>query len=214
MSIKVAPSILSANFAKLGEEISLLDQTDCEYIHFDVMDYHYVPNLTFGPMLIKSVREYSKKVFDVHLMISNPELYVDEFKKAGADIITFHYEATTHHDSLLQKIKDLGAKAGIALNPSTPHHVLEYLLDKIDQITVMTVNPGFGGQFFLTSQLNKIKNIKKMISGYDIDIEIDGGVNQETAISIKEAGANVLVAGSYIFKSSSYSTAINKLKSI
>ena len=208
--VKISPSILSADFSILKEEIQKLDEAD--YIHIDVMDGNFVPNLTFGPKLIKDIRKYTDKVFDVHLMVNNPENYIDSMADAGADIITIHYESCIHIDRVITRIKDKGLKAGLTLVPSTNENVLQYLLDKIDLILVMSVNPGFGGQKFLYSQLDKIRNIKKMIGNRNIEIEVDGGINEETYKQVIEAGADVLVAGSYVFNSNDYNEVIRKLK--
>ncbi len=197
--VKISPSILSADFARLGEEVKAIDNAGADYIHVDVMDGHYVPNLTFGPPIIKSIRGCTDKPFDVHLMISNPELYIEDYANAGADIITVHQEAYDHIDRLLTKIKSLGKKAGISINPSTHESVLGYVLDKVDLILVMSVNPGFGGQKFIPSQLEKIKNIKKMIGDRNIEIEVDGGITQQNVKECISAGADVIVAGSAIF---------------
>lgn len=208
--VKISPSILSADFSILKEEIQKLEEAD--YIHIDVMDGNFVPNLTFGPKLVKDIRKYTDKIFDVHLMVNNPENYIDSMADAGADIITIHYESCIHIDRVITRIKDKGLKAGLTLVPSTNENVLRYLLDKIDLILVMSVNPGFGGQKFLYSQLDKIRNIKKMIGNRDIEIEVDGGINEETYKQVIEAGADVLVAGSYVFNSNDYNEAIRKLK--
>ena len=212
--IKIAPSILSADFAKLGEEIINIEKAGADYIHIDVMDGSFVPNITIGNEVVKSLRQKTQLPFDVHLMINNPDNHIKAFAEAGADIITIHAEASIHLDRSLALIKSFNKKVGVSLVPSTHENSLDYILEKLDLILVMTVNPGFGGQKFLTSQLKKIENIRNKIekSGKKIELEVDGGINDHTAKIAVEAGADVLVSGSYIFGSGNYHQAIQNLK--
>lgn len=212
---KISPSILSADFAQLGEEVKSITKAGADYIHVDVMDGHFVPNITIGPCVIKDLRKTSKLPFDVHLMIENPDKYIEDFAASGADIITVHAEACIHLDRTIALIKSFGKKAGVSLVPSTPPDVLDYVLGDIDLVLVMTVNPGFGGQSFINSQLDKIKILRKKIDAGTrvIDLEVDGGINDKTAKEVIKAGADVLVAGSYVFKDGADSY-MDKIKSL
>ena len=212
--VKIAPSILSADFSSLGKEIIKLDKSQCDYIHIDIMDGHFVPNITIGPDVVKSLRKYTKKLFDVHLMIDPVKKYIPEFINAGSDIITIHQEISENVMDCINIIKKNNVKAGLCVKPKTSVKSIERYLDYIDLVLIMTVEPGFGGQKIMNSQVKKITEIKKMIGSRNIEIEVDGGINLKNAKIVKNAGANVLVSGSTIFSSNDYKTIIRDLKSV
>lgn len=208
----IAPSILAADFARLGEEVRAIDAAGADYIHIDVMDGHFVPNISFGTPIMDSIRGVTAKPFDVHLMIAPVDPYLESFAKAGADIITVHAEAGPHLDRSLQAIRAMGKKAGVSLNPATPASVLKHVMDRLDLILVMSVNPGFGGQSFIPAMLEKISEVRDMVGGRNIDIEVDGGITRHNAGDVVRAGANVLVAGSAIFKTKDYAAEIRAIR--
>ena len=212
----IAPSILSADFSKLGEEVKAVETAGADWIHVDVMDGHFVPNITIGPLVAEAVRSVTQLPVDVHLMIENPDQYIEDFAKAGSTFLTVHPEACCHLHRTIRAIKDLGVKAGVSLNPATPLSAVEWVMEDVDLVLVMSVNPGFGGQKFIPQALQKIRDLKSMISARKLNaiIEVDGGVNQDTIQSVSEAGANAFVAGSAIFGSPDYGETIGKFRSL
>ncbi|MCM3600234.1 ribulose-phosphate 3-epimerase [Robertmurraya korlensis] len=212
--VKIAPSILSADFSKLGEEIKDVERGGADYIHVDVMDGHFVPNITIGPLIVEAIRPITKLPLDVHLMIDNPDQYIEAFANAGADYLTVHVEACKHLHRTIHYIKSFGVKAGVVLNPATPVQTIEHVIEDIDMVLLMTVNPGFGGQKFIEQVLPKIRQVKELVDkkGLSVEIEVDGGVNEETARKCVEAGANVLVAGSAIYNEKDRKQAIEKIR--
>ena len=212
--IKIAPSILSADFSRLGEDVAAVDQAGADYIHVDVMDGHFVPNITIGPLVVSALRQVTQKPLDVHLMIENPDLYIPDFAKAGADIITVHQEAVHHLHRTVQLIKSLGKQAGVSINPATPVETLDVILDDLDLVLVMSVNPGFGGQAFIPSALDKIRALRQRIEqrGLNTELEVDGGVKVDNIAEVVTAGADVLVAGSAVFNTDDYVAAISALR--
>ena len=211
---KIAPSILAADYANFASELKRIEETSAEYVHIDIMDGQFVPNITFGADVVASMRKHSKLVFDCHLMVVNPERFVDAFAQAGADIMTIHAESTLHIHGALQKIKKAGMKAGVVINPGTPVSAIEPVLSLVDQVLIMTVNPGFGGQAFIPEMLEKVQKVAKIRDekGYDFDIEVDGGVDNKTIKACYQAGANVFVAGSYLFRASDLTAQVETLR--
>ncbi|MDT2732240.1 ribulose-phosphate 3-epimerase [Streptococcus parauberis] len=215
-SYKIAPSVLAADYANFASELKRIEETDAEYVHIDIMDGQFVPNISFGADVVASMRKHSKLVFDCHLMVVNPERYVDAYAQAGADIMTIHTESTQHIHGALQKIKAAGMKVGVVINPGTPVSALEPVLPLVDQVLIMTVNPGFGGQSFIPECLDKVKKVVdlRQAGGYSFDIEVDGGVDDKTIAACAQAGANVFVAGSYLFKADDLVSQVQTLRKV
>ena len=211
---KIAPSILSADFTRLGEEVKNVDDAGADYIHIDVMDGHFVPNITIGPLIVRAVRSVTRLPLDVHLMISNPDHFIEEFARAGADIITIHAEAVNHLHRSIQAVRKAGARPGVSLNPATPIQMIEYILDDLDMVLIMTVNPGFGGQEFISEVIPKIERLREIIDkrGLNIEIEVDGGIKPENINKVSTAGGGIFVAGSAIFHSNDYARTIRLMK--
>ncbi|WP_038091735.1 ribulose-phosphate 3-epimerase [Tumebacillus flagellatus] len=215
MDIRIAPSILSADFSKLGEEIASVEQGGADWLHVDVMDGHFVPNITIGPLVVEAIKPHTKLPLDCHLMITNPDTYIPAFAKAGADVITVHVEASPHLHRTLQLIRSLGVKAGVALNPHTPISLIEHVLTDLDMVLLMTVNPGFGGQKFIQNVVPKIKDLRRVLDAQNlqhVEIEVDGGINEETSRIVRDAGANVLVAGSAVYNAADRREAISRIR--
>ncbi|NLI59978.1 MAG: ribulose-phosphate 3-epimerase [Clostridiales bacterium] len=214
MVIKIAPSILSADFSRLGEEVEMLDKGGADYIHIDIMDGHYVPNLTFGPIVVKALRDRTQLPFDVHLMMTNPMDYIDDFVHAGSDIITVHAEVLPHLHRAIEQIKQKGVKAAVSLNPSTPLSVLDYVLEDLDMVLLMTVNPGYGGQQFIPAMMNKIRKLRSKADSMNLnlDIQVDGGISLDNIKEVSQAGANIFVAGSAVFNAQNPKEMINQMR--
>ncbi|KEO81949.1 ribulose-phosphate 3-epimerase [Tumebacillus flagellatus] len=213
--MRIAPSILSADFSKLGEEIASVEQGGADWLHVDVMDGHFVPNITIGPLVVEAIKPHTKLPLDCHLMITNPDTYIPAFAKAGADVITVHVEASPHLHRTLQLIRSLGVKAGVALNPHTPISLIEHVLTDLDMVLLMTVNPGFGGQKFIQNVVPKIKDLRRVLDAQNlqhVEIEVDGGINEETSRIVRDAGANVLVAGSAVYNAADRREAISRIR--
>jgi ribulose-phosphate 3-epimerase len=211
VNVLIAPSILSSDFSRLAEEVRVVQQAGADMLHLDIMDGHFVPNITFGPTFVKAVKSVADVPLDVHLMIENPDAYIDDFISAGADILTVHVETCTHLNKALNYIRDLGAKPAVTLNPSTPLESIEYVIDDVDMVLIMSVNPGFSGQKFIPKMLDKISRAREMV-GDEVDIQIDGGITAENAGNVIEAGANILVSGSSVFSAPDYAAAIKALR--